>query len=65
EEMVAQAVADPENYATSFGYSGTYYDYVCKISEERGGLKGLIDLDITKDEIADILEKSGFNGIPI
>ena len=62
EEMVAQAVADPAKYATSFGYSGTYYDYVREIAKERGGLKGLINLDITKDDIADILEKSGFKG---
>jgi hypothetical protein len=62
EEMVAHAVAAPENYATSFGYSGTYYDYVREITEERGGLKGLINLDMTKDDIADILEKSGFKG---
>ncbi len=65
EEMVTQAVADPKKYATSFGYSGTYYDYVCEIAEERGGLKGLIDLNITKDEIVDILEKSGFKGYRI
>ena len=62
EEMVAQAVEDPKNYATSFGYSGTYYDYVCEIADERGGLEGLINLDITKDDILDILEKSGFRG---
>jgi hypothetical protein len=28
EEMVKQAVSDLETYATSFGYSGTYWDYV-------------------------------------
>ena len=62
EELVAQAIADPKNYATSFGYSGTYYDHVCEIAEERGGLKNLIDLDITKEDIVDILEKSAFKG---
>jgi hypothetical protein len=62
EEMVAQAVADPVNYATSFGYSGTYFDYVREIAAERGGLHGLINLDITEDEIADILKESGFKG---
>jgi len=62
EELVAQAIADPKNYATSFGYSGTYYDHVCEIAEERGGLKSLIDLDITKEDIVDILEKSAFKG---
>ncbi len=61
-EMVAQAVADPEKYATSFGYSGTYIDYVREIAKERGGLAGLINLDITKDEIIAILKKSEFKG---
>lgn len=62
EEMVAQSVANPISFATSFGYSGTYYDYVCEIAKERGGLNGLINLDITKDDISDILEVSGFKG---
>ena len=62
EEMVAQSVANPVNYATSFGYSGTYYDYVCEIAKERGGLNGLVNLDITKNDISDILEESGFKG---
>jgi len=44
EEMVAQAVADPASYATSFGYSGTYYDYVKEIAKEREDLAGLINL---------------------
>ncbi len=60
EEMVAQAVADPVNYATTFGYSGTYYDYVQEIAKERGSLSGLINLDITKDEITDILKAAEF-----
>jgi hypothetical protein len=62
EEMVAQAVANPVNYATSFGYSGTYYDYVCEIAKERGGFKGLVNLDITKEDISEILKESGFKG---
>lgn len=62
EEMVAQAVVDPKIYATSFGYSGTYFDYALDIAKERGGLGGLINLDIAKDEIADILKKSDFKG---
>ncbi len=62
EEMVAQSLANPVNFATSFGYSGTYYDVVCEIAKERGGLKGLVNLDITKDDISNILEESGFKG---
>ncbi len=33
-----------------------------EIAKERGGLNGLINLDITKDDISDILEESGFKG---
>jgi hypothetical protein len=62
EEMVALAVADPKKYATSFGYSGTYFDYVLDFAKERNGLNGLINFDITKDEISYILEKSEFKG---
>jgi len=60
EEMVARSVANPISFATGFGYSGTYYDYVFEIAKERGGLKGLVNLDITKDDISDILKESGF-----
>jgi len=62
QEMVMQAIENPINFATSFGYSGTYYDYVCEIASERRGLKGLINLDITKDDIVSILKESGFKG---
>lgn len=62
EEVVKQAVADPEKYATTFGYAGTYWDYVKEINEEHRGLKDLICLDITKDEISGILLETGFTG---
>ncbi len=62
EETVVRAVANPINYATSFGYSGTYYDYVQEIAKERGTLNGLICTDITKDEILDILKAANFKG---
>jgi len=62
EEIVDNAIADPITYATTFGYSGTYYDYIKEISEERGSLDGLLDLTIIKDEIATILTQAGFKG---
>ena len=62
EEMVKRAIANPINYATTFGFAGTYYDYVKEIAAERGGLKGLINLDITRDEISDILNQADFKG---
>ena len=61
EEMVAQAVADPANYASSFGYSGTYWDYVREIAEEVD-VKALINLDVTESEIRDVLTQAGFVG---
>jgi len=62
EEMVTQAVADPKRYATGFGYFGTYLDYVQEISKYHGGLKGLINFNVPKDEVAGILNEAGFTG---
>jgi len=61
-EMTMQAIAAPAEYATTFGYSGTYWDYVKEIAKERGGLKNLVNLDIGKDDIFKILKESGFEG---
>ncbi len=62
EEMVARAVANPAGHATTFGYSGTYLDYVREIAKERDGLGGLINLEVTSSEIANILRMAGFKG---
>ena len=62
EEMVVNALSSPATYATSFGFSGTYWDYVEEIATERGTLSNLIDRTITEREIADILKESGFKG---
>ena len=61
-DMVRDAVNDPVKYATSFGYSGTYWDYAREIAAERGSLEGLINLQITEDEIKAILTEAGFTG---
>jgi hypothetical protein len=62
EEMVQAAVAEPEKYATTFGYSGTYWDYVKEIAEERGGLSDLLKLGIAESKVVDILKEAGFAG---
>jgi len=62
EEMVQQAIAAPAQYATTFGYTGTYWDYVQEIALERGSLGGLLNLDISEAEIAAILKEAGFAG---
>ena len=62
EEMVRQAIGEPAKYATTFGHSGTYWDYVQEIAGERKDIKTLINLDISKNDISDILQKAGFTG---
>jgi len=62
EEMVEQAVADPKTYATSFGQSGTYWDYALEIAVERGSLKGLLDFNISEANVFAILKEAGFTG---
>ena len=62
EELVSQAIADPTTYATTFGYSGTYWDYAGEIAEERGGLKGLLNLDVAESDVAAVLKEAGFTG---
>jgi hypothetical protein len=59
EEMVAKAVENPVSYATSFGYSGTYWNYVQEIAKEQD-IKKLINLDISENEIEDILKEARF-----
>ena len=61
EEMVKKAVANPAAHATSFGYSGTYWDYVQEIAKEQD-VSDLIKLDVSEDEITDILKEAGFKG---
>jgi len=60
EEMVERAVTDPKKYASTFGYAGTYWDYVREISKERGGLQRLLALEIEEFEVAAILKEAGF-----
>ena len=62
EEMVRQAAAGPETHATTFGYSGTYWDYVREIAAERGGLRGFLNLDICESDVSAILKEAGFTG---
>ena len=57
-----QVAKNPELYATTFGYSGTYWDYVQEILAERGSLLGLVNLELRKSDIDSILKESGFVG---
>ena len=62
EEMVKHAVSDLVTYSTTFGYSGTYWDYTCEIAAKHGGLTGLINLSINENEVSAILNEAGFSG---
>ena len=60
EETVAKAIKDIKAYSTSFGLSGTYYDYVTEIANNGVSFSKLLNLDITKTEIEKLLIESGF-----
>jgi len=60
-EMVQQAIQDPAKYATGFGYAGTYWDAVQQIAQEQD-ISAFIRLDVSEQEIAEILQESGFTG---
>jgi hypothetical protein len=62
EETVQNAVKNPAVYATGFGYSGTYWDYVQEIAAERKDVKKLINLEITDNEVSSLLCQAGFYG---
>ena len=62
EEMVRDAVSAPVKYSTSFGYSGTYWDYVREIAVDCGSLIGLINLNISEGDVNAILAEAGFTG---
>ena len=62
EETVLAAAENPASYATTFGYAGTYWDYVQEIAAERGDLSQLVNLDISESDVADILREAGFTG---
>jgi len=62
EEMVLEAINEPIKYATTFGYAGTYWDYVKEIFANDANARSLIDLSITEDEVTDILIAAGFTG---
>jgi len=62
EEMVNEAVNHPDKYATAFGYSGTYWDYINEMAAGGVAITKLLDLTITAGETADILKEAGFTG---
>jgi hypothetical protein len=61
ENFVTLAVGDPASYATVFGPVGSYLDHVSDIAANTD-IAGLVDLDIPKSEIEEILDAAGFTG---
>lgn len=62
EETVKRACKDIGAYATSFGPSGTYLDYVKELSEMGISFSKLLNPEISRDEIRALLKDSGFAG---
>jgi hypothetical protein len=62
EETVTQAIQDIKGYSTSFGYSGTYWDYVRQIAAEQNDIRLLVNLNLNQDDVAKILTNAGFKG---
>lgn len=62
EETVREACNNIELYATNFGFSGTYYDYICDIASTGVDFSNLVDLSISDEEISEILTEAGFAG---
>ena len=60
--MVQAAVSNPAQYATSFGYAGTYWDYVQEMVSDGVVLDMLMDLNIRQEEVAEILTQAEFKG---
>ena len=60
EETAARACLDPILFSTTFGPSGSYWDYVKEISESGIVFGRLMKLDLPDNEIRGILEESGF-----
>ena len=62
QEIVTKAVSDPALYATGFGFSGTYWDYLQEIAEEGASIKELVNLDISEKDVIEILNNARFKG---
>lgn len=61
EDMVEDSIKDIVNYSTTFGNIGTYYDIVEEIASDRN-VQDLINLNISENDILDILKESRFSG---
>ena len=62
EETARRACDNIELYATTWGESGTYSDYVKEIAGSGISFTKLINLDVSEEQIYGVLVKAGFTG---
>lgn len=62
EDFVRKACEDTALYSTNFGPTGTYYDHLKEISGSGINLSKLANLEISDEEINEILLEAGFKG---
>ena len=62
EETAALAVDDVALYATTWGASGTYCDYVREIADAGVSFGKILNLNVTSSQVHDILVAAGFKG---
>ena len=61
-ETVKRANKNIPKYSTAFGPAGSYYDYIRKLSRMGISFSKLMNLEISENDIRDILAKSGLEG---
>lgn len=62
EEFTQIAAANPTAYATTFGYTGTYWDHLRDIASSGVKLRDIANLSISEKTIRAILSDAGFSG---
>lgn len=62
EEFTRQAAANPQQYATTFGFEGTYWDHVQDIAAKGVRFGSLINLNIPAEKVYAILQNAGLAG---
>lgn len=62
EETARRACEDIELYSTTWGASGTYYDYVKELAGAGISFARILNLEITASDIERILVSAGFTG---
>lgn len=65
EKTMIKSCENPIFYCTAFGAKGSYYDHVKDILKNEPDALSLLDLNISDDEIYDIMKDSGFDGLKL